>query len=355
MPENPLTIPAAPARRWLTGDLLWLGVLLPAVVVVLDQYLVRMCKAGPNEYLMIALTFAVFIIQIGILSSLVGARVKARPYWWGVFAWSVLLVNLQVFALAALHDTWLNPVKAFGLAFGSAQIGTIVCWGLLGKMKWTTRIPFATSMFVLGWVFCLFLDERGNWMPILFLQCVATVLVGLGLRFMRFAIDDHDAALFPDVGRESQRLQFSIRHLFYWTTGVAILTGAGRLVGWQGLMDMGNWSSLTVYAPAFTMISVIALWAALGSESWIVRLPVLLITLPCVGGLLGLYENSRQSAPWNSRRLLIMPAGVSALERLTFWIIWATLAGMLLAAFVMVFRAGGQRLVRRINVTRVRE
>jgi len=303
MPENPITIPATPDRHWLTGELLWLGVLLPTVAVVLDQCLLTMCQsAGPNRDVMIAFTFAVFVFQIGILSGLVGTRVKARPYWWGVFAWSILLVNLQVFSLALTHDSLSNPVKAFGFAFGSAQIGTIVCWGLLGKMKWTTRIPIATSIFALGWLFCLSLNGSGNWMSLLFLQCVATVLVCLVLRFMRFALDDHDASLFRNDGRESRRLQFSIRHLFYWTTGVAILTGAGRIIGWQGLAEFGNWSSLTVYAPAFTMVTVIAFWAALGSETWLVRLPVLLIALPCVGGLLGLFENWTHAARWTSTR-----------------------------------------------------
>jgi hypothetical protein len=203
-------------------------------------------------------------------------------------------------------------------------------------------------------MFCISLNGRGNWMAVLFLQCVATVLVCLVLRFMRFSIDDHDASLLRDFDRESRKLQFSIRHLFYWTTGVAILTGAGRIIGWQGLVGFANWSSLTVYAPAFTMVTVIALWAALGSETWIVRLPVLLFALPCVGGLLGLFENWKHAARWTSTRFLVMPWNTTPIERLTFWIIWASLAGMLLAAFVMVFRASGQRLVRGVNVIRVR-
>ena len=86
MPENQVTIPAPPAWHWLSRELLVLGVLLPAIAAFLDQYLLGMCQAGSNRDVMIPLTFAVFVIQIRILSGLVGTRVKTRPYWWVVFA-----------------------------------------------------------------------------------------------------------------------------------------------------------------------------------------------------------------------------------------------------------------------------
>ena len=147
MPEEPTTLPSeTPTKSWLTGDLVWLGVIVPAVAVVVDQNLLVRCQVGDNRALNCAFTFAVFVIQIGILSALVGMRVKARPYWWGIFVWSILLVDLQVFAIAGPEGVWQNPVKAFGFAFGSAQIGVTVCWGLLGKMKWMTRIPIAADV-----------------------------------------------------------------------------------------------------------------------------------------------------------------------------------------------------------------
>ena len=128
-----------------------------------------------------------------------------------------------------------------------------------------------------------------------------------------------------------------------------MLIGVGRLLGLQGIAEIAGWSSLTVYAPAFTLITVIAFWAALGSESWFIRFPVLLIALPSVGSLLGLYEDwmqrtSRWDGSWR-----MMPWSTSFEEKMIFWVIWTSLAGTLLAALVLVFRAGRQRLVRRVS------
>jgi len=343
--ETSPTEPLVPSPG-LPKELLLLGVVLPALVVVVDQQLLARCVARHNDPAFIIFTFAVFVLQIGVLSRLVGSRVTMQPYWWGIFAWSIILVDLQVFSLAGPASSWSNPVKAFGNAFGSAQIGLVTCWGLLGRMKWNNRFPIAVVGFALSWGFCLSLAGRGNWISVMFLQCVATILVCAVLRYFQFTIDDVWTRVLIEPELQQGRIQFSIRHLFYWTTGTATLVGVGRLVGIDALTQLFGLSGLTVYAPAFTLISVISFWAALGPESWLIRFPVLLLTLPTVGGLLGTYEGWRdRRGSWNGDWQM-MPWNSTFQEKLVFWIVWASLAGMLLTALVLVFRAAGQRLVR---------
>jgi hypothetical protein len=193
-------------------------------------------------------------------------------------------------------------------------------------------------------LFAAALGGNDTWYMLLLLQCIATAIVCTGLRWFSFRIVHRD--LSGNVGA-SNVLQFSIRHLFYWTTGVAITVAIGRLVGWKSLLgaglQLGRMPELLVFVPLLTLTFVIAMWAALGRESWLARLPVLLLSLPAAGLVFGIsttptqrrYENLFYT--WNTTRA----------EAIAIGVVWSLLAGALLTGSLFVFRMNSQRLQRK--------
>ena len=204
------------------------------------------------------------------------------------------------------------------------------------------RLSTAVAGFALGWGFCLALDDRGGWLVVLFWQCVATVLVCALLRWLRFRIE----RVSESSGAGENRLQFSIRHLFQWTTGVAIIIAVGRLVGLENVFRISGISVLAVYAPIFTLISVVALWAALGRESWISRILLSILALPMLGAIIAGCEIWRRNTGQWDWMIPTFSWGTTRFEALVLWVTWASLSGFLFAGLVTVFRGSGHRLVR---------
>lgn len=340
--EDPATHDSGRSRRLAIGQLLAIGLPFTALLAFVDHHALQAC-ASRDEGWQIYTTYTLFVVQTAALAALVGSQLRREQLWWLVLIWGVLLVDLQVFALAGPAGT-ASQIKKLGFAIASAQIGTLTCFGVLGGSSLVIRLPIAGFGLTIAMFFAGALGGKDTWYMLLLLQCIATAIVCVGLRWFSFRIMHQDLG---GKGARSNPLQFSIRHLFYWTTGVAVSVAIGRFVGWKALLgaglQLGDMPQLLVFVPLLTLTSVIAMWSALGRELWSVRLPVLLLSLPVAGLIIGICTTPTQRRydalfyDWNTSRE----------EAIALGIVWSVLAGTLLAGLLLLFRMNSQRLQRR--------
>jgi hypothetical protein len=331
----------------LRHSIVWLGIPLTCTLALLDAQALQ-AVVGRSAGWLVYGVYALFVIQTGAVSMIVGRRIRHELSWWAILAWAVLLVDLQVFSLAGPTGDW-DVVKKLGFAVASSQIGILTCFGVLGGTVWRIRLPIVSMGLALAVFFALSMDGDDAWYVLLFFQCLATLVTCAVLRRFGFRIERLD--MLPDDVAANNRLQFSIRHLFYWTTGVACLVAVGRLIGWRAIaaagLELGRVPELLLYVPLLTLVSMIGMWGALGRESWWLRFGLLFLLQPVVGFAFGfgayLAAKSSQS-PW--RNLFYSWRG-GDLAMIELGIVWTVLAGMLLAGLLLVFRFSGNRLQRR--------
>jgi hypothetical protein len=327
-------------------DLVWLGIPLPALVSLVNWYALEQCAEAEWRGWPLYATYTLFVLEVAGLSGLVGARVTKHPWWWLIFFWAITLVDLQLITIVTMNRTtrWgTSWPQALGYGMLSAQIGFVVICGILCNIAWRIRLPlagFGLAMLIsIGSIL-----GNGQWASVIFFQTVATFTVAVVLRWFRFRIARPQEP--SDGDHDGSHLQFSIRHLFYWTTAAAIIVGIGRLIGWRMMVYAAGFTSITVLTPTFTTISMLAVWAALGRERWFVRLPVILVALPVTGVLLNLFEQPRARGGANLIYPYDLTWGPGYWRVFGFWMVWACLAGFFLAGLVIVFRAAGNRLQR---------
>jgi hypothetical protein len=106
------------------------------------------------------------------------------------------------------------------------------------------------------------------------------------------------------------------------------------------LYGLGQSIEIIILGLCLAMVSLLAVWAAVGAEGAALRLPLLLVLAPCLGAILGVMA----VLGWWDRLGLRYFTGP---ERVMYWTIWTTLAGYFLAGMLLVFRAQGCRLTRR--------
>ena len=331
-----------PRTSLLRSTLITLGIPVPMLMALIDSAALQACVGKPPDVRIYAL-YALFVAQTALLGVLVGSQLRRQVWWWGILAWGILLVDLQVFAIASV-DRW-SPANTVGFGFASSQIGATVCFAILGTPAWHFRLPIAGVSLGLATYFAFALQASDAWYQILFMQSVATGIVCLFLRSFAFRIRRSDQLVNPD----NKRLQFSIRHLFFWTTGVGIFVGIVRLVPWKSMLALevltDHLTDLLIFVPLLTLVSMLALWGSLGREAWFSRYPVLAMMLPGIGVALGFYVIvSQQRSRWNP----LFPVWETR-QVFELGIVWTTLAGALLLGLLLVFRATGYRLQRSTN------
>jgi hypothetical protein len=331
-----------PPRRLAIRKLLVIGLPLTAFIALADLRALQAC-GGLKEGWLVYATYTLFVVQTGALAALVGSQLRSERLWWLIFAWGILLVDIQVFALAGPADQT-AAIKKLGFAIASAQLGMLTCLGVLGSGHILIRLPIALVGLTLSLLFAGELGGNERWQTLLLLQCIATAIVCAALRWFSFRIVRQELS---GPGAGGNLLQFSIRHLFYWTTGVAITVAIGRYIGWKALlstgMEIGRTPEMFVFVPLLSLTSVIAMWSALGKESWPVRLPVLLLALPAAGFVFGTLSSPQPRWKYDS---LFYDWKTTRAEAVVLGIIWSLLAGALLAGLLLVFRMNSQRLQR---------
>ena len=205
---------------------------------------------------------------------------RRRAVW---LYWQIaVVIPIAVVIVLLAGGSGQAPAFIIGLAFLSTLIflcSAVGMWGGLGNWPWRW-IPIIAMAPALGFLGCFATKDSGPQFHVFCLSiCFIVMLTSLGLRFwkgqLRFVSTNE---VRPDA------LQFGIKHIFGWTTGVAVLFGIGRVV-YPATFGVGSqWLLLLQIAAMGALISisvVINIWALLGQRITVVK------SLTLIGGIAG--------------------------------------------------------------------
>lgn len=325
--------------------ILLIGILLPGLIVSFDWVFLYADRGlwGDSVYKnLFALCLAV---QTAILSFAAGAFLKDGILRWSVFLWGIALLHLMVFLLALASPHLFQSLIV-------AELGFLAVWGILSAHGWEVK----TTLLLVALCLCSLAGQTAAWIGAAesvesWVPMIATIGLSGVLWLLGFRIEHEDAAEWnrvtfvavdPSSWRrflgarfwtpylvklyqlsvpQGARMQFSIAHLFVWMTALSPVLAVVRVVDWAVLNYLGDnareilvpvhFGAQVIYLAAMTLV---ALWAALGEEPVLVRVPLLCGLTLVLAWLLGVIDN------------------------------W--LATILLAALLLFFRAMGQRLIR---------
>ena len=222
------------------------GGLLCLIFGVLDNLILHAGKATHWIGLTSYLAFGLFVVQSIVLSAIVGFNVRKHLIWWLFFIWSLGLVNLQLiliqFGAGEGYRFSSYSFPAFVYAFFAAQIGLIIFWAICGAYpRARIRLPLAAVTLTVACHPFWTLDKIAShysaeqWLGLLTFFIVAAALTFGILRFLGFELGFPEESEFAEA--EDAKSQFGIKHLFIWTTIVAVLFGIGGFVSWQAIFD----------------------------------------------------------------------------------------------------------------------
>jgi hypothetical protein len=316
--------------------LLLIAVILPFLIVFLTEALLRQAILRKWDVVSGSMVYALLVGQMALLSLAVGKLILNWSWRLVIFGWALTLVHLTLVRATATEGGYVgrNPTILLTLAFVSAELGAISIWGVLGTLPWPARLPAAimlgtavVSVFPWPW--------RGYaepWLSALNVQVFALLALSTTLRLAGYELRhvDDSESVFPGA-----RQQFTIAHLFIWTTVIAALLGLFRLVGPPMLRIRGEWLPPLMLGGCFAIAGLAAFCATLGKGHWSVRLAAFV----CIGLGVG------WAAHWIAEF-----AGRPRNARLgSQWMLWTCLAQSFLAALLLLWNATGYRLMRTGN------
>jgi hypothetical protein len=358
----PLSI--SPLRNGAMWFLLCVG--LPSLVALGDYAILKQGIRAQATTPEICLQFLWYVVQVGVISYVVGRGVDQPVLRWVVFAWVLLLIDLITatmaagaaprFGVVASPPPHLPPAALF-----AGQIGLCIVWAFFGDGRWPWRLPAMVFLAVgIFWLWSVIVHASSYtarmWTELLVLQVMTlAALCGL-LRLSRFHLKRIEPATASVAAANSQQLhlQFNIKHVLIWTTALAMLLGIARgldLLTWesaQQLARVGLLWKLTI-AAASAMVIIVALWVALGQGYAAVRYLVGGIFAVAVGSGLAVWGLSNAGA--------ITPPAGRPWQRINWelkawyevgwwWLGWVFLSGGLLAGTLLILRTLDYRLVR---------
>lgn len=234
----------------------------------------------------------------------------------------LVLLDLAALTYVAQRGPWaFGPGSAVLLALAFSQISLATIWaGTARRRVWLKFLSVPATM--AAWLVVFIQVGPGDAMTILWLfgvQFLGVIFPLLVARLLgvRLAIPE-------TVAGSSRPLQFSIGHLMLLTAAVAGVVAIGRNLD---VPNMGSEREILL-APAFSLIALLAVWAALGTGRILFRLLLLLMLAPAIG--VGMAQ-------------LLMPAT----DQLFAFALLNGLQAVLLAGSLWIFRLGGYRLLRR--------
>jgi len=212
-------------------------------------------------------------------------RFPRRWLWVGLIVGTHLaLTVLAGPALRVLTDllypfpTFFDALPSFVYAFvGGAAVGQVALlatWAALGPGRLMQRVPVVSMLTVLFWYAVLLSGMLG----VATFSADESIALGLVVfggfvlfqsplwlvrRSFRWRIEPDEAGPHPDGFKETQ---FGLRHMLFWTAGIAVLLGLGRLI--LSGDELRNFDEIIVFTAIATPI-VCALAAAMGLPgSW---------------------------------------------------------------------------------------
>lgn len=328
------------------------AMILPVCVVLSDEAALRRASACRWSRGATLCLLAWFVFQTALLSYVAGAKLPTWPWRLIVSGWTLLLVNLLLpasttYAGGLVHIESLQ--RMLGRAFLSGEIAFFVIWLVLGGVSLMRRLALA----LLGTLPATYLavalefptypnparwDGDAAWNVIVIVQIASVGVMAVLLWLRGFRIEPLAESATSGSGGP---MQFSIRHLIIATTLVAILTfGAQRAVeASHHTLVSGRWLHASAVGLLLSLISLAALWMALGAGRWPVKIFVSAILAAGVSaGIDWLETNIRYAERWAQRMPLT--------DMRNLWPAWTLLTGSFLAAMLLVLRASGFRLVK---------
>jgi hypothetical protein len=335
------------------------AVLLSAAFVALDRLLLDWLAGAWRTDWIMALTMAVFVLQIGILGVICGRWIEWPLLAWLLYGWSWLLIDLQTFTAWVFADQSWWGASFQAAALFAAQLGLVMIWTMLGTARWTTRWPVGL---VLGSVLFLPLIRLRYWgdnAAVMFLAQVVALGVICGvLRWQGFRLKKAAAVTSASgmrTANDLQTAQFGLRHVLIWTTALALVCGLARAIG----LPFEQWTEVRYHpllpiissGAALGMVLIVSLWAALSkSPSW-QRWSFLLLAVPVIGVANAWIDWHVWSgtSPWIRRLGWSWQYWFSFIQNERWQITWICLAGAMLFATLLFLRSQGYRLARKID------
>lgn len=336
------------------------AVFLPAAIAGADQLGIEFANSQRWQWPATVLIFGGFMLQTALLAQTIGLWLPNWRWRLGVLGWALVLTNLLLFrAIVEGSNFWFwsnsKPVQLLTNAFLAAQmVAVAVCFILVALPLGKKTLIAAACLAPPAMAHAMLLANQIGyyraefWAAVMLIQLVATVSLAAGLRALGWQIVRLDAIALASPGAW---LQFSIRHILIATTAAALITAFGKAVVTHSAagMDWKQWLQGAIDGCLLAVLSLAAVWAALGTGRTEVRLPVLLLLAVLLAGLLLWAERTTANA-FQSKGQGPYSYSTYFWVRETFagswWLAWTLLAGAFLASWLSVLRATGYRLVR---------
>jgi hypothetical protein len=329
----------------ITFRLLLISIGMPAIFVALDQAALGYGAANRWSPATGVAISSWLVAQAALLSFIAGAKLPNWGWRLLLLGWSLVLVNLLL-GVGAMENQW--DQRLLALAFLSAQIGALTAWLILGIASFPIRVGLVLMAGVPVHYLSNVLDfsvTKGHWhdpwIIIVSVQTGGATSLAAILRVAGYRIEPEGTTSNETIGGP---VQFSIRHLLIATTAVAIVVPVvqGLLRTSSRWMGAAQWLHASADGVVLALVSLTALWAALGSgRCWLKTLVFVLLAVIAGGGLFWLEVTARyHQGPYSFRPEPLTYAGWR-------WIAWTLLTGSFLAGMLLVLRASGYRLIRR--------
>ncbi len=326
--------------------LLSVSVLLPAVAIALDAFLLdRATQLGWST----SATLAAFVLlwaQTALLSWSAGRWLPNWPWRLLVLGWSTVVVNLLLYSVAIVgRSGWQNMALLLAISFLASQAGAATVWAVLGSQRWQQRWRLAAvAIAPAAWVAWRLNDAfpwaANTWMIVALVQTVGAGLIATLLRILGYCIEQANATAPAEQKRAP--VQFSLQQMLVWTTCVAVLVFSLQLLIPIASQDKAwpEWIQIGIEGIVLALLALIAAWAALGAGPAWLRMPLAIGLAAGTAWVLEFLEARYQAGRPARGYYYWMPSAE------WLWYVWTTLAGAFLAGLLLVFRATGYRLVR---------
>jgi hypothetical protein len=328
---------------------------MPAVLATVNYFVLQRFLRGEPSILETTLTFALFVFQIGCVGVIAGRYIPVAWLRWTLFGWTLLLINLQICLVTNMQGArgryWELEIPCLAAALFSGQVGFAAVWGVFGIGRWYWRCPAMLGLTLLLTTAWMTIETLDAWTVAFITQAVAVVAICAPLRFVGFhlqPLDGHSQLAAVDA-REPEPLQFQIRHVLGWTTGLAILLGLAKGLDLLNLETLRRIvrpevAFVSSLALASAIVIVVALWAALGQGSRLMRYSVLVFATMAVGGSIAgycaywIYLRQSNLVRWSE---LFRWYNIE-----WWWLAWTPLSAGFLVASLLILRTTHYRLVK---------
>ncbi len=345
------SVPTTSAQATRSSDsplrLFLIATLLPAAIVVVDESALRFGMRQHWTLSAAAVVYALFVGQVALLGVVIARHVR---YWflrWTILGWVLALIDLRLFALMVTGAMGNYSLSCMTYALWSGQLGLLAFCAALGPAPWPWRLPaVAVGALFVAYGVVSFSVWDDVWVLILLIQTLVLVGLCVVLRLWGFRMELAAREAHPHGESQPAKVfQFSIQHMLFWAAAlVPLLVLAPKMDLWiLGLADLSIWVRLLYVGVCLSIVPVLVIWAVLGRGRPVACIPLLAGMPLATGSLLAVTvtEESWMVRTWGLSWWLS-----DLVEIRWWWIAWSVLAACFLAGLLLVFRAGGYRLVR---------